>query len=46
MDDLSILQLQENIIKVLQEYLDFLGSDPERGACDFLKIKIRQANQG
>jgi hypothetical protein len=29
MDDLTIPQLQKNIIKVLQEYLDFLGSDPE-----------------
>jgi hypothetical protein len=28
-DDLTILQLQKNIIKVLQEYRDFLGSDPE-----------------
>ena len=29
MDDLTIPQLQKNIIKVLQEYLEFLGSDPE-----------------
>jgi hypothetical protein len=29
MDDLTIPQLQKNIIKFLQEYLDFLGNDPE-----------------
>jgi XisI protein len=29
MDDVTVEQLQQTSIKVLQEYLEFLGSDPE-----------------